>query len=149
MNPLWLILGAVAALAWLSRNRAGKTVLAVKGGTVEIANLEAVESRLLWEYSGIATSMKTNLGTRDRQNLVELMLVPGALYDVQPVRPLKTQTPTKLGNVTIIVYGRADGVDEGEWQMWWRPSVVTVQQQIARGIRIVPDAFKPDDTETP
>lgn len=155
MNPLWLIVGAVALVAWLWRNSGGGgpgggTVLSVKGGTVDIQNVEAVESRPAWEYSGIASRLWVQSGNRQTLGVEELPLVPGALYTERPLRPdPRNGQQTKAGNNRIYMDSRADGVDEGQWTLWWRPVVVTVQLQIARGVRTIPDTMRADDTEVP
>lgn len=154
MNPLWIILGAVAVLAWLFRNGGGGpgggTVLAVKGGTVDISNVEAVESRYLWEYSGPASRLTVQNGTRDNPAIDELPLAPAGLYTHKPLRPdPRNPQASKAGWKRILMDGWADGVEEGRWLQWWRPVVITVGDQLARGVRTVPDSMREDNTEVP
>jgi len=126
------------------------TLLSVKGGTVDIQNVEAVESRGVWQYSGIASRLWVQRGSRDNPMIDELPLVPGALYTERPLRPdPRNGQQTKAGVQRIYMDARADGVEEGEWTLWWRPVVVTVQEQIARGVRTIPDTMRADDTEVP
>lgn len=126
------------------------TLLSVKGGTVDIQNVEAVESRGVWQYSGIQSRLWVQRGSRDNPNIDELPLVPGALYTERPLRPdPRNGQQTKAGVQRIYMDSRADGVEEGEWTLWWRPVVVTVQEQIARGVRTIPDTMRADDTEVP
>ena len=153
MNPLWLIVGAVALVAWLWSNSGGGgpgtgTVLSVKGGTVDIQNVESVEARYLWEYSGIESRLTVQMGTRNAPQLDELTLAPAGLYTHKPLRPdPKNAQPSKAGWVRILMDKRADGVGEGEWGLWWRPLVITAGDQIARGVRTVPDSMREDNVE--
>jgi hypothetical protein len=152
VTNIWLILGGLGLVAFLFRKAtAGSgTLLSVKGGTVDIQNVEAVESRGVWQYSGIASRLWVQRGSRDNPNIDELPLVPGALYTERPLRPdPRNGQQTKAGNQRIYMDSRADGVEEGQWTLWWRPVVVTVQEQIARGVRTIPDTMRADDTEVP
>jgi hypothetical protein len=152
VTNIWLILGGLGLVAFLFRKAtAGSgTLLSVKGGTVDIQNVEAVESRGVWQYSGIQSRLWVQRGSRDNPNIDELPLVPGALYTERPLRPdPRNGQQTKAGVQRIYMDSRADGVEEGEWTLWWRPVVVTVQEQIARGVRTIPDTMRADDTEVP
>lgn len=155
MNSLTVTIAALAlVVAWVFfRGRGGLSALTVTGGTVAIDASDAVEERRVWQYTGEttelwqATNVRIGAGAR-------LALVNGALYDVVPVAPIQGEPLPPLkdrpeGLIGIALGGFPSGIPRGRWLSSWRPVVLTVQEQLAGAVRIVPNTFRIDDTEQP
>ena len=154
MNLFAVLVGLLAIGWWLMwrKSGGGLQALSVTGGTVAIDNSDSVEERRVWRYVGETTKLVTVMG-RGAQAGFELSLVQGAIYDVIPVTRIQGEplAPTKdrpLGLIEILLVGYPNGITRGRWVTSWEPVILTVQEQLAGSLRIVPNAFRPDDTET-
>jgi hypothetical protein len=154
MNTLALTFGLLALLVWLMfRGRGGLSALTVTGGTVAIDNSDAVEERRVWQYTGETTDLWQAVNVRLASG-ERLALVNGALYDVIPIAPIQGEplAPQKSraeGFIGFGIGGFPNGIPRGTWVSSWRPVILTVQEQLAGQVRIVPNIFRIDDTETP
>lgn len=155
MNVIAVLIGLLAVAWWVIwRNSAGGLqALSVTGGTVAIDNSEAVEERRVWRYVGETTRLALAVNVRVSGPGQELALVQGAIYDVIPVAPIQGEplALTKdrpLGTIGMILVGFGNGIPRGRWVTSWEPVILTVQEQLAGSLRIVPNVFRPDDTET-
>ena len=157
MNPIHAILwGAVGGLiaTWLTRKGATFGSLSVTGGTVSIDNSDAVEERPAYRYLGETTELFEAGNIRSPQWKPRTMpLVNGRIYDVIPVvkiqgEPLAMTKDRQLGTIDLIVRGGGgSGIPRGRWELSWAPVVLTVQEQVANQMVIVPNWCRPDDTE--
>lgn len=155
MNSFTVTIAALAlVVAWVFfRGRGGLSALTVTGGTVSIDASDAVEERRVWQYTGETTELWQAVNAR-YQASQRLALVNGALYDVVPVAPIQGEPLPPLkdrpeGLIGIALGGFPNGIPRVRWLSSWRPVVLTVQEQLAAGVRIVPNTFRIDDTETP
>lgn len=154
MNVIAVLVGLLALAWWLMwRKDSGLAALSVKGGTVTIDNTDSVEERRVWRYVGETTKLAVAMNARTSETVPELALVQGAIYDVIPVAPIQGE-PLGLtkdrpsGTIGMILVGYPNGIARGRWVTSWEPVILTVQEQLAGSLRIVPNAFRPDDTET-
>lgn len=154
MNLFAVLVGLLAVAWWIMwRNSGGGLqALSVTGGTVAIDNSDAVEERRVWRYVGETTKLVTVMG-RGAQGGSELSLVQGAIYDVIPVvkiqgEPMALTKDRPLGLIELMLAGFPNGITRGRWVTSWEPVILTVQEQLAGSLRIVPNVFRPDDTET-
>lgn len=152
MNPIHAILwGAVGGLiaAWLTRKGSPFGSLSVTGGTVSIDNSDAVEERPAYRYLGETTELATVGNVRAGQTIQTLPLVNGRIYDVIPVVPIQGEplALTKDRAQGLMVSGFPNGVPRSRWVLSWAPVVLTVQEQIANQMVVVPNWARPDDTE--
>lgn len=155
MNSLTVTIAALAlVVAWVFfRGRGGLSALTVTGGTVAIDASDAVEERRVWQYTGETTELWQATNARIGAG-ARLALVNGALYDVVPVAPIQGEPLPPLkdrpdGLIGIALGGFPNGIPRVRWLSSWRPVVLTVQEQLAGAVRIVPNTFRRDDTETP
>ncbi len=156
MNPLTVGVAALMLIvAWVFfRGRGGLSALTVTGGTVAIDDSNAVEERRVWRYVGETTKLSVAINFRAGGVAPELGLVQGAIYDVIPVAPIQGEplalTKTRLeGSLGMVLLGYPNGITRARWVTSWQPVILTVQEQLAGALRIVPNTFRPDDTETP
>jgi len=154
MNVIAVLVGLLAIAWWLMwRKDSGLAALSVKGGTVTIDNTDSVEERRVWRYVGETTKLALATNVRTFGPGAEFALVQGAIYDVIPVAPIEGE-PLALtkdrpfGTIGMILMGYGNGMPRGRWVTSWEPVVLTVQEQLAASLRIVPNYFRPDDTET-
>jgi hypothetical protein len=155
MNLIGVLVGLLALAWWLMwrKSGGGLQALSVTGGTVAIDNTDSVEERRVWRYVGETTKLAVAVNARGSGSVPELALVQGAIYDVIPVAPIQGE-PLALtkdrptGAIGMILVGFPNGITRGRWLTSWEPVILTVQEQLAGSLRIVPNAFRPDDTET-
>lgn len=154
MNVIAVLVGLLAIAWWLMwRKDSGLAALSVKGGTVTIDNTDSVEERRVWRYVGETTKLVIATNVRISGPGAEFALVKGAIYDVIPVVPILGEPlpPTKDGrsnSLGFFLVGYPSGMTRARWVTSWEPVVLTVQEQLLASLRIVPNYFRPDDTET-
>lgn len=155
MNPVQAILwGAVGGLiaAWLTRKGSPFGSLSVTGGTVSIDNSDAVEERPAYRYLGETTELATAGNVRAGAVIQTMPLVNGRIYDVIPVVPIQGE-PLALtkdrvpGSAGLLLAGYPNGIERGRWVLSWAPVVLTVQEQVANQLVVVPSWCRPDETE--
>lgn len=154
MNLFAFTIAALAFVAWwILRTPGGLQALSVTGGTVTIENTEAVEELRVWQYTGETTELWQAVNARGGGTQARLPLVNGALYDVIPLAPIQGEPipPAKDRPDGVIGYGIngfPNGIPRARWVTSWRPVILTVQEQLLGQVKIVPNAFRIDDTET-
>lgn len=118
----------------------------VKGGNVEVSNVESIEETRVWKYIGPAAWIVPDAGGIFQLRPGSLKLTPGAYYDAQPALPGKwgmkkdTILLEELPNRPATIYGPALGnlsVEAETWASYWQPVVLTVGEQLAIGL-VVP-----------
>jgi hypothetical protein len=155
MNLIAVLVGLLAVAWWVMwrKSGGGLSALSVTGGTVAIDNSDGVEERRVWRYVGETTKLAVAVNGRQGVAAPEISLVEGAIYDVIPVAPIQGE-PLALtkdrpsGFIGMILSGYPNGITRGRWVTSWEPVILTVQEQLAGSLRIVPNVFRPDDTET-
>lgn len=153
MNLFLVTVASLLALAWwMFRKPGGLQALTVTGGTVTIDESVDVEERRVWQYTGETTELWQALNARGSVPQLRLQLINGALYDVIPVAPIQGEPLPPLkgrpdGLIGFGLSGFPNGIERGRWVASWRPVVLTVQEQLAGQVKIVPNAFRIDDTE--
>lgn len=148
---VWAVIGGLIAW-WIATRKGGLGSLSVTGGTVSIDNSDAVEERPAFRYIGETIELATAGNVRAGAVIQTLPLVKGRIYDVIPVVPIQGE-PTQLtkdrvpGQVNLMLSGFPNGIERGRWVLSWAPVVLTVQEQVANQMIIVPAWCRPDDTE--
>jgi len=148
--------GGLALFYWYGRKKEqeGAQAVSVTGATVSVENVEAIEERAGWIYSGLEGKLVLdvesglNMGSRTDA----FPLYPGAWYSDKPALPGMGRTefwryvPGYTPNRGVPVPGSFYHYTPTapEWDAAWRREVLTVGQQLANGAIIpVPEAFKP------
>lgn len=149
MTNVWLIAAGVLALLWWSMKMkadgSGDASVSVKGATVSVKNVDAVESSICYRYRGPVGNL---VGIMDSGARPELELTTGRIYDRKPLLPgpiagvgwihfwVDFGARDRMGAALIQeAFPTAD-----EWnQYWFKESLTVSEQNDAGGLVHVPD----------
>ena len=143
-----LAAGALGLLWWRNSQAAAmQSAVSVTGATVDVLNVEAIEERVGWQYSGPRGKLTTQNWIRDpssRTMLEALPMIPGAWYSEKPSLP--TGASEEGSDFFRLVSGYKGnrqepvpdsyihmGWSQAEWDSVWRREVLTVGQQVSVG----------------
>lgn len=147
------ILCLVGAVAWMlyRRQSADGTLpggLTIRGAEVAVTNVDAVERRRVWRYTGPAGLWALNLPTglsmtgSNRASETykasnQLRLVPGGHYSHRvALESLRADDPDGQWWMRWVV------PDWSAWDSWWAPEIMTVAEAQAADVVEVPEALQ-------
>lgn len=145
---LGLLVGSLA-FAWWWRRTKKAVAVSVAGGDVTVANLEAIEERQVWEYTGLErwfawvqpNPFAQTLGSPGVTRFPE-----GSLWDKLPALPGWRVIPdvSREGVAARRFSVGAVGLSAEEWRGQFRPRIVTVGEAAYLGVNTtpVPDTYE-------
>lgn len=139
---LALLVGSLA-FAWWWRRSKKPLALSVAGGDVTVSNLEAIEERQVWEYTGLERWYAWTQPNPFAQNLDSpgvTRFPEGSLWDKLPALPGWRCVPdgTAAGRAARRFAVQAVGLDADEWRGQFRPKIVTVGEAAYLGVNTTP-----------
>lgn len=139
---LALLFGSLA-FAWWWRRSKKPLALSVAGGDVTVANVEAIEERQVWEYTGLErwyAWTQPNIFLQNLDSPGVTRFPEGSLWDKLPALPGWRCEPdwTASGHYRRLFNVQSVGLSAEEWRGQFRPKIVTVGEAAYLGVNKTP-----------
>jgi hypothetical protein len=137
-----LLVGSLA-FAWWWRRSKKPLVLSVAGGDVIVSNVEAIEERQVWEYTGLERWFAWTQPNPYYQNLDShgvTRFPEGSFWDKLPALPGWRCVPdlTREGRLARRFGVQRVHLDADEWRGQFRPKIMTVGEAAYQGVLTTP-----------